>query len=170
MKRTFIVLFCVVMLVIPLSGCIDNTPQPPTSPSITQTVPQAVEKPAPEPSPESALDPYPTVPQQQDDPPVSDSDPAVYTGAFAIEGKWKSVGDYGFGQAQPGSIVVFDGKNCNYFSPNDTYAFYEDGNRLILDCTSMLFSQNQSFTVTIIDEDNIEVAQGSFITELKRVG
>jgi len=170
MKRILILSFCVAMLVILLSGCIDNSPQPTTSPSTNQTVPQPVEKPATEPSSESTLDQSPTAPQQQDDPPVSDSNPDVYTGDFAIEGKWKSVGDYGFGQAQPGSIVIFDGKNCNYFSPNDTYAFYEDGNRLILDCTSMLFSQNQSFTVTIIDEDNIEVAQGSYVTELKRVG
>jgi hypothetical protein len=94
----------------------------------------------------------------------------TYTGDFAIEGKWKSVGDYGFGQAQPGSIVIFDGKNCNFFSPNDTYAFYKDGDVYVLDCTSMLFSQNQSFTVTIVDENNIEVAQGSHITQLKRVG
>ena len=170
MKRTFIMSFCVVMLIIPLSGCIDNSPQPSASPGITQTVPQPVEKPAPESSPESTLDPSPTAPLQQDDPPVSDSNADVYTGDFVIEGKWKSVGEYGFGQAQPGSIVIFDGKNCNFFSPSDTYAFYKDGNRLILDCTSILFSQNQSFTVTIIDEDNIEVAQGSFVTELKRVG
>ena len=35
---------------------------------------------------------------------------------FAIEGKWKSVGNTGFGQAQPGSIVNFNGTNCNFFS------------------------------------------------------
>ena len=37
---------------------------------------------------------------------------------FYIEGKWKSVGSYGFGQAQPGSIVIFNGTNCNFFVKN----------------------------------------------------
>ena len=36
---------------------------------------------------------------------------------FEIEGKWKSVGDYGFGQAQPGNIVSFDGTHCIFLVP-----------------------------------------------------
>ena len=44
----------------------------------------------------------------------------VYLWGFSIEGKWKSVGESGFGQAQPGAIVAFDGTNCNFFSPKDT--------------------------------------------------
>jgi len=94
----------------------------------------------------------------------------TYTGDFYIEGKWKSVGDYGFGQAQPGSIVAFDGTNCNFFSPQDTYAFYKEGDKYVLDTTSFLTSENVSFTVTIIDEDNIEVSRASNTTVLKRVG
>ena len=50
-----------------------------------------------------------------------------YVSGLTIEGKWKSTGSYGFGQAQPGAIVAFDGINCNFFSPQDTYAFYPDG-------------------------------------------
>ena len=38
-----------------------------------------------------------------------------------IEGKWKVVSDSGFGQAQPGTIIAFDGTNCNLYSPSDTY-------------------------------------------------
>ena len=83
---------------------------------------------------------------------------------FSIEGKWKSVGSYGFGQAQPGAIVVFDGNNCNFYSPNDTYAFYKEDDRYVLDITSVL-GESLSQTVNIIDDDNIEIAG----TSLKRM-
>ena len=89
---------------------------------------------------------------------------------FSIEGKWKNVGSATFGQVQSGSIVVFDGKNCNVFSPKDTYAFYKDGSRYKLDCTGLLFSENLSFTVKIVDKDNIEIDPGSGVLKLKRVG
>ena len=88
---------------------------------------------------------------------------------FAIEGSWKSVGDYGFGQAQPGAIVVFDGTNCNFFSPNDTYAFYKENVEWRLDCTSMLLSDTMSFRVEVIDYDNIDRYSDSYVTKLKRV-
>ncbi len=89
--------------------------------------------------------------------------------SFAIEGKWKSVGNMGFGQAQPGSIVNFNGTNCNFFSPSDTYAFYKSGSSYILDVTSMLTSQNLSCKVNIIDNNNIEITYGSTVTKLKRM-
>lgn len=88
---------------------------------------------------------------------------------FSIEGKWKSVGNTGFGQAQPGSIVNFNGTNCNFFSPSDTYAFYKSGSSYILDVTSMLTSQNLSCKVNIIDNNNIEITYGSTVTKLKRM-
>lgn len=80
--------------------------------------------------------------------------------SFDIIGKWKSVGDDGFGQAQPGAIVIFDGSRCNFFSPSDTYAFYKDGDRYVLDITGAL-GGSMSQTVNIIDENNIEVAGAS---------
>jgi hypothetical protein len=107
--------------------------------------------------------------------PISEStgDPAspAYTeiSDFAIEGKWKSVGDHGFGQAQPGAIVVFDGVNCNFYSPQDTYAFYEDGGGYRLDVTSLLFAENLSFAVKLIDRDQIEIDYGWDVTSLKRL-
>ncbi|MBQ3286681.1 MAG: hypothetical protein IJI40_03010 [Firmicutes bacterium] len=88
---------------------------------------------------------------------------------FSIEGKWKNVGDYTWGQAQAGAIVIFNGTNCNFFSPSDTYAFYKDGDNYKLDCTSMLFSDTLSFTVKIIDNDNIEIYNGKNCLEMKRV-
>ncbi len=88
---------------------------------------------------------------------------------FALEGKWKNVGTYTFGQVSKGAIVVFDGANCNVFSPRDTYAFYKDGNYFKLDCTGLM-GGTVSFTVKIIDENTIDVFNGSNILELKRVG
>ncbi len=87
---------------------------------------------------------------------------------FSIEGKWKSVGSYGFGQAQPGAIVAFDGTNCNFFSPSDTYAFYADGDDYRLECTSFMSTSTAAFTVKIIDSDHIDVYYGDNVTELQR--
>lgn len=80
--------------------------------------------------------------------------------SYDITGKWKSVGSSGFGQAQPGAIIVFDGNNCNFYSPNDTYAFYLDGNRYVLDITSLL-GESLSFTVNIVDDNNIDISRAS---------
>ena len=89
---------------------------------------------------------------------------------FSIEGKWKNVGSTTFGQVQDGSIVVFDGKNCNVYSPKDTYAFYKEGSQYKLDCTGLLFSENLSFTVKVVNKDSIEINAGSVVLKLKRVG
>ncbi len=88
---------------------------------------------------------------------------------FSIEGKWKNVGSATFGQVQQGSIVIFDGKNCNVYSPKDTYAFYKDGKQYRLDCTGLLFAENLSFTVKVVDKNNIELDTGSNVLKLKRV-
>lgn len=93
----------------------------------------------------------------------------VYLRDFSIEGKWKSVGDSGFGQAQPGAIVAFDGTNCNFFSPKDTYAIYQDGDTYKLDVTSYLFADTLTFTVNTINEDHIVITSGQTVTELERV-
>ena len=87
---------------------------------------------------------------------------------YDITGKWKNVGTYTFGQAQKESIISFDGTNCNFFSPKDTYAFYKNGDNYKLDCTSPL-ADTVSFTVKIIDENNIDIFNGSDIVELTRV-
>ena len=87
---------------------------------------------------------------------------------FSIIGKWKNIGEYTYGQAQTGSIINFDGTNCNFYSPKDTYAFYKKGDNYRLDCTSPL-GDTASFTVKIIDDDHIDVSNGSNIVELKRV-
>lgn len=111
-----------------------------------------------------------TTPETQDptEPPAEYEDvPAI--DSFAIEGSWKSVGSYGFGQAQPGAIVAFDGTHCNFFSPYDTYALYQDDGQWKLDCTSFLFSETLTFKVEVIDADSINVYYGSNCTELSRI-
>ncbi len=87
---------------------------------------------------------------------------------FTIEGKWKNVGTNTFGQAQAGAIIVFDGSNCNFYSPKDTYAFYKDGDSYKLDCTSLL-AETLSFTVKIIDDDNIDIYYGGGCLEMTRI-
>ena len=93
----------------------------------------------------------------------------TFISGFSIEGKWKSIGDSGFGQAQPGAIVAFDGTNCNFFSPKDSYTLYQDGDTYKLDVTSYLFADTLTFTVNTIDEDHIVITSGQTVTELERV-
>ena len=70
-----------------------------------------------------------------------------------------------------GQEVVFDGTNCNVFSPADTYAFYKDGDYYRLDCTSFLFAETLSFKVGIVDNDHIDIFyNGPEYVELQRVG
>ena len=89
---------------------------------------------------------------------------------FSLTGTWKSVGASGFGQAQPGALVTFDGSKCNFYSPYDTYALYRDNGKLVLGITSFLFSENLTFEVQVLDADRIRVIYGSSVAaELKRV-
>lgn len=91
-----------------------------------------------------------------------------YVSNFTIEGKWKNIGNDTYGQAQKGAIIVFDGINCNFFSPSDTYAFYENGDWYKLDCTSPL-ADTVSFTVKTIDDNHIDIFYSGGTVELERV-
>ena len=86
---------------------------------------------------------------------------------FSIEGTWRSTGTESWGLVKKGSVVSFDGSHCALFSPNDTYAFYKEGGSYRLDVTGALGSGG-SFTVKVVDDDNIELAQGSTALTLTR--
>jgi hypothetical protein len=88
---------------------------------------------------------------------------------FSILGKWKSTGEEGVGQAQPGAIIAFSENECNLYSPQDTYALYEDGGTLRLDATGLLGGTLQC-SVIVVDNDHIELRAGSIVTYLQRVG
>ena len=97
--------------------------------------------------------------------------PSINFSSFSLTGTWKSVGSYGFGQAQPGALITFDGTYCNFYSPRDTYALYQNNGKLTFDVTSFIFRENLSFEVQIIDDNYIKIIYDpSHITELKRVG
>ena len=104
-------------------------------------------------------------------PPETSSEAVLesFSGKFSIEGKWKQTGDNTFGQAQKGSIIIFDGARCNWYSPADTYAFYKDGDNYRLDTTNVLFGDTPSFIVVAIDNDNIDIYNGPNAVSLKRV-
>ena len=90
--------------------------------------------------------------------------------SFAIEGKWKNTGTDGYGMAQPGTIIAFDGEHCNFYSPSDTYAFYKDESGYHFDLTSFLIGESKSFSVTVVNNDHIKIHSGSTTIELTRVG
>lgn len=98
-----------------------------------------------------------TVEDESLDGEASDNNSYIIPDSYDLTGKWKSIGESGFGQAQPGAIVIFDGSRCNFYSPSDTYAFYYDGDKYVLDVTSPL-GESLSWTVNIIDDNNIKVA------------
>ncbi len=89
-------------------------------------------------------------------------------GNFSIEGKWKNVGEGTWGQMQEGAIIVFDGVNCNVFSPMDTYAFYDDGSGYVLDCTSPL-GDTVDLDVDVVSDNEIILTVGDNTIELARV-
>ena len=88
--------------------------------------------------------------------------------SLSLEGKWKNVGSSTYGQVQSGAIVAFDGTHCNVVSPQDTYAFYKNGDSWRLDCTTLL-GDTLSFTVKTVDEDNIDIYFGSSYLEMTRI-
>jgi hypothetical protein len=106
------------------------------------------------------------------------SAPTSDTSNFVIEGKWKQVGSDTHGQMQQGAIVIFNGANCNVWSPQDTYAFYKDGGKHRLDVTGLLFANKMSYWVTVTDRNNINLTPGpdsdyntgNFSVHLMRVG
>ena len=87
---------------------------------------------------------------------------------FELQGKWKNIGTEGFGQAQPGSIVVFDGAHCNLYSPADTYAFYMDNGKYVLEINGLL-GGNFSFTIEVLNKDNIRMSRDGKAIEFRRV-
>ncbi len=90
---------------------------------------------------------------------------------FSIVGTWKSVGAYGFGQAQPGATVTFDGTHCNFYSPDDTYEFYQLNGRWLLQTKNVLWGDVLSFDVEVLDNDHINVIYNAgSVTELERIG
>lgn len=88
---------------------------------------------------------------------------------FSLEGKWKNAGESTFGQAQEGAIVIFDGTNCNLYSPKDTYGFYKEDGKYRLDLTSLLFAETMSYEVEVINKNKIEIQVGSTPLILTRV-
>lgn len=92
----------------------------------------------------------------------------VYIQNFDIYGKWRSVGKEGFGQAQPGAVVLFDGQRCNFLSPADTYGLFEKNGRQYL-AVSGLMGGNLTFKITTLDENHILLDNGRIVTELKRL-
>jgi len=154
--RRTITIIAATCLLLALAGCTTQLASSPTEAPTTQlqTFPTEATPPAR----------APTVP-----PPTQPPAPTAFTGYFAIEGKWKNVGEGTFGQMQKGAVVIFDGMNCNVFSPNDTYAFYEESGRYRLDVTGLL-GGNPSFTVVPVDENNCELYYGSTVIALRRVG
>ena len=90
--------------------------------------------------------------------------------SFSIEGKWKNTGTEGYGIAEPGAIVSFNGEHCNFYSPSDTYTFYKDESGDYRIDLSGLLGGSLSFKVEIIDKNHIKILAGSTTIELMRVG
>lgn len=169
MKKIIILMF-VLLIVFGLVGCSNSQRSEATESTaqlivteseteLTSTQKQETEQPSEEPTKNKKATEYFEAETKKNYLSVSD---------YSIVGKWKNIGEYTFGQAQKGAIIIFDGMNCNFFSPRDTYAFYKSGDNFRLDCTSPL-ADTVSFTVKIIDENNIDVFNGSNIVELTRV-
>lgn len=81
-------------------------------------------------------------------------------GGFSIQGTWRSVGETGWGQAQPGAIVEFSDTEATLYSPRDIYALTRDGDDYKLEVTGVL-GGTSTFTVKVISSNDIELYSGS---------
>ena len=88
---------------------------------------------------------------------------------FSLVGTWQSVGDTGFGQAQPGAIIRFDEDTCNFYSPNDSYVLYQRDGQVYLECTSYIFAETLTFPVDASDPNLVRITYGGTVTTLQRV-
>ncbi|MBP5159567.1 MAG: hypothetical protein ILP10_04645 [Lachnospiraceae bacterium] len=88
---------------------------------------------------------------------------------ISLVGVWQSVGEEGFGQAQPGAIVTFEADTCNFFSPSDTYELYMKDGKTILACTSYIFAETLEFTVKMDGENKVTIKGSGVTTILRRV-
>ena len=66
--------------------------------------------------------------------------------------------------------MTFDGEHCNFYSPYDTYNFYEEDGVLKLSCKNILWQDVVTFVVEIVDDNYVKVIYTKdAVTELKRV-
>jgi len=139
------------------------TAAPPPAPATTQAAPP------PAPAPTST-----TTTQAPPPPPAPAPAPATSTTAksggvkappagFSIVGNWQVVGNQGWGQAQPGAIVMFNGSQCNLYSPQDTY-LYSNGK---ISGTGLL-GGNYSFLVNYKDDNDIDLVDSNVTISLSR--
>jgi hypothetical protein len=162
-----------------LSGCGQATQPAQPRDDGSQVVQSAPVGPADEAGAATEADPAPEDPAEADpdqaDPDQAGGDPGDGgaggdpAASFDILGKWKVVGGSGYGQAQANAIVQFAPESVNLFSPQDTWAVYEEGGALKLTVTGLL-GGGSTFVVTVTDDDNIELATGGANVVLRRVG
>lgn len=107
-------------------------------------------------SPEPPAESSPDAEQDPGQEPVMVGDEIIkHIEHFDIVGEWLSVGDYGFGQAQPGHTTTFDGTHCNFYSPEDTYTFTEEDDHYILETENILWKDVLQFRVDTVSNDRI---------------
>ena len=87
---------------------------------------------------------------------------------FSIEGKWKNTGTATYNQIQSGSIIVFNGNECNVLSPRDTYALSKEGDKYRLDLTALL-GGDVSLYINVVDNDHIELDTPQGLVTLTRL-
>ena len=88
--------------------------------------------------------------------------------SFDIRGKWQVTSGQ-WGQATPGAVIVFNGSQCNLYSPKDTYGISKtSNNNYRLNITGLL-GGNFSFDVTVVDKNHIKLTKGSTTIEMKRL-
>lgn len=107
---------------------------------------------------------------QASDPAGSETPEPANIPDFDVYGKWKNVGDDEYGQMRKNAVVVFDGVNCNVYSPKDTYALESNGDGTYHLTVTGLLGGSPSFTVIPIDQNNMVLENGdSTQIHLKRV-
>jgi len=88
--------------------------------------------------------------------------------SFDIRGNWQVTSGQ-WGQATPGTVIVFNGSQCNLYSPKDTYGISKTSNNNYRLSVTGLLGGNFSFDVTVVDKNHIKLVNGSTSIEMKRL-
>ena len=93
---------------------------------------------------------------------------------FRIEGQWERAEDncaartISYDIKEDDTIIFFNGSNCNFSSPFETYRFQKIKGKYFLTVSNILCDK-VTFRVNIIDNNHIEISGSGDVVKLERI-
>ena len=93
---------------------------------------------------------------------------------FRIEGQWEKAEDNCTARTiskdmkEDNTIIFFNGSNCNFSSPFETYRFQKIKGSYFLTISNILYDK-VTFRVNVLDNDHIEISGDGAVVKLERI-